>query len=75
MISIVLPKWLFTTSPVYRVAGGEVFSGRDEAHDVQFRLELPQRLERAEHGRGAGHVELHVSMFCAGLIEMPPNRM
>src|SRR5437016_7329094 len=49
------------------MAGGEVFRGRDEAHDIDLRLEQSQGLKGAEHGRRAGHVELHVLHVLRGL--------
>src|SRR5437773_1571163 len=41
-------------------AGREVLGRGDDAHDVELGLEAAQRLERAEHGGRARHVELHV---------------
>ena len=43
-----------------RRSGGEVLRRRDDADDVEPRLEPTQRFERPQNGRRAGHIELHV---------------
>jgi hypothetical protein len=41
-------------------AARHVLAGRDDADQVQLRLQRRDRVQRAEHARGAAHVELHL---------------
>ncbi len=61
MISIVLPRWLVTTSPGLIAVPDGMFSvvGIKPDH-VHLRLEPAQHLEGAQHRRGPRHVVLHL---------------
>ena len=52
------------------VAVGQVFAGRHDAHDVEFRFEFGNGFEGAENAGGAAHVVFH---FVHGLGRLEGN--
>ena len=65
---MVWPDMLVTTSPGLTArAARHVLAGRDQADDVELRLQLGDGAQRAEHAGGAAHVELHLVHLGAGL--------
>src|SRR2546428_1190977 len=74
MISIVLPKWLFTTSPGFRAWPEGRFSVAGmRPTTLTFGLSRPSVSNVPSTAAAPDMSNFMSSMFCAGLIEMPPE--
>src|SRR5437867_2755838 len=74
MISIVLPKWLFTTSPGFTaVPDGRFSVAGMRPTTLSFGLRAPSTSNVPSTAAAPDMSNFMSSMFCAGLIEIPPE--